>query len=91
MQGVAPDAPGAFLRIFLNLVALVPWTALVWWNLFFIAVGAALGRWRGRPAEGIAWAIVLGPVGWLVILGRPRRPTPPQLPRGPRSPRRRVR
>jgi hypothetical protein len=78
-QGVDPDAPDAFLRIFLNLMAQVPWTALIWWNVFFLAVGALLGWWRGRPAEGIAWAFVLGPIGWLVILRRPRRRMPPPL------------
>lgn len=81
MQGVDPDAPDAFVRIFLNLMALVPWTALIWWNLLFLAVGALLGWWRGRTAEGVAWALVLGPIGWFVILYRPRRKTPPPLPR----------
>jgi hypothetical protein len=81
MQGVDPDAPGAFWRVFLNLLALVPWTALFWWNLVFIAVGAGLGWWRGRTAEGVAWALVLGPIGWLIILRRARRATPPPLPR----------
>jgi len=80
-QGVDPDAPDAFLRIFLNLMAQVPWTALFWWSLCFLAVGALLGWWRGRLAEGIAWAFVLGPIGWWVILRRPRRKTPPPLPR----------
>lgn len=78
-QGVDPDAPDAFLRIFLNLMALVPWSALIWWNLLFLAVGALLGWWRGRTAEGIAWAFVLGPIGWLVVLRRPRRKMPPPL------------
>jgi hypothetical protein len=81
MQGVDPEAPGAFWRVFLNLMALVPWGALFWWNLLFIAVGAVLGRWRGRTAEGIAWSFVLGPIGWLVVLRRPRRVAPPPLPR----------
>jgi hypothetical protein len=85
-QGVDPDAPDAFLRIFLNLMAQVPWTAFIWWNLFFLAVGALLGWWRGRAAEGVAWTFVLGPIGWLIILRRPRRVAPPPLPnRRPRS------
>ena len=85
MQGVDPDAPDAFWRLFLNLMALVPWTALFWWNLLFLAVGALLGWWRGRLAEGVAWAFVLGPIGWLVILRRPRRQIPPPLPGGRRA------
>ncbi|MGN2246000.1 hypothetical protein ACFWZ3_04830 [Frateuria sp. GZRR35] len=82
MQGVDPDAPDAFLRVFLNLVALVPWAALFWWNLLFLAIGALLGWWRGRTAEGIAWALVLGPIGWLIVLRKPRRLMPPPLPAG---------
>jgi hypothetical protein len=80
MQGVDPDAPGAFWHVFFNLMALIPWATLFWWNLFFLAVGALLGWWRGRLPEGIAWAFVLGPIGWLVILRRPRRQIPPPLP-----------
>lgn len=80
-QGVDPDAPGAFWQVFLNLMAMVPWTALAWWNLGFLAVGAWLGWRRGRLAEGAAWAFVLGPIGWLVILRRPRRARPPPLPK----------
>ena len=78
-QGVDLAAPGAFWHVFANLLAMVPWAALFWWNLFFIAVGALLGWWRGRLAEGVAWAFVLGPIGWLVLLLRRRRPPP--LPR----------
>lgn len=84
LQGVDPDAPGAFWQIFANLLHLMPWAAMFWWNLLFIAIGALLGRWRGRTAEGVAWAAVLGPIGWLVILFRHRRQQPvlpPPLPR----------
>jgi len=81
MQGVDPDAPGAVWQIALNLLALVPWTTLFWWNLVFVAIGAGLGWWRGRTAEGIAWALVLGPIGWFVVLYRARRAAPPPLPR----------
>jgi hypothetical protein len=75
-QGVDPDAPGAFWQIFVNLLNMLPWAAMFWWNLLFIAVGALLGWWRGRTGEGIVWALVLGPIGWIVILAMPR-PTPP--------------
>jgi len=84
MQGVDPDSPGAFIHIFLNLMGLVPWKALLWWNLVFLVVGALLGWWRGRTVEGVVWAAVLGPIGWVVVLLRPRRtgkPLPPPLPR----------
>lgn len=83
-HGVDLDSPGAFWQVFLNLWAMVPWIALFWWNLVFVAVGALLGWWRGRLWEGIAWACFLGPIGWLVICRRPRarpRAEPPPLPR----------
>ncbi len=81
-QGVDPDAPGAFWQIFVNLLNMLPWAAMFWWNLLFIAVGALLGWWRGRTTEGIVWALVLGPIGWVVILVKPRpepRAEPPPL------------
>lgn len=84
-QGVDPDAPDAFLRIFMNLMGMVPWVELFWWNLAFIAVGALMGWWRRRTVEGIVWSAVLGPIGWIIVLARPRArkggATPPPLPR----------
>nr|WP_233176238.1 hypothetical protein [Dyella sp. ASV24] len=64
-------------------MGMVPWVTLVWWNVVFIAVGALLGWWKGRTVEGIVWAAVLGPIGWIVVLVRPRpkgRAVPPPLP-----------
>ncbi|WP_109125714.1 hypothetical protein [Dyella sp. C11] len=80
-QGVDPDSPGAFLHIFMNLMGLVPWGALFWWSVFFLAVGALVGWWRGRTVEGIVWAAVLGPIGWIVVFMKPRPSVPPPLPR----------
>ncbi|HEV2680909.1 MAG TPA: hypothetical protein VGV14_10455 [Rhodanobacter sp.] len=78
-QGVDPDAPDAFWQIFVNLLNMLPWAAMFWWNLLFIVVGALLGWWRGRTVEGIVWAFVLGPFGWIVILTK-SRPRPPAVP-----------
>jgi hypothetical protein len=86
-QGVDPDAPGAFWHIFFNLLNMLPWAAMFWWNLLFVAVGALLGWWRGRLLESIVWAWVLGPIGWIVILRKSRRlppAKPPLLPQGRR-------
>ncbi|GAB2549567.1 hypothetical protein [Rhodanobacter koreensis] len=79
-QGVDLDAPGAFWHVFINLLNLLPWAAMFWWNLLFIVVGALLGWWRGRLAEGIVWALVLGPIGWVVILARPLHQPPARPP-----------
>lgn len=83
-HGVDPDAPGAFWQIFFNLLNMLPWAAMFWWSVLFVAVGALLGWWRGRLFEGIVWAWLLGPIGWLVLLWRTRRGPPrrpPPLPR----------
>lgn len=83
MQGVDPDSPDAFLRIFMNLMDMLPLAALFWWSVAFVVVGALIGWWRGRLVEGIVWAAVLGPLGWFVVLMRPRpKPAavPPPLP-----------
>jgi hypothetical protein len=82
MQGVDPDDPGASLRIFSNLMGLVPWWNLIAWQVFFIAVGALLGWWRGRTMAGIVGALVLGPFGW-VIPFIPKRGPPPLPPSSP--------
>ena len=80
LQGVDPDAPGAFWQIFANLMALVPWGALTAWSIVFVAVGALIGWRRGRLAAGVSWALLLGPIGWLVVW-RMRPPAePPPLP-----------
>lgn len=80
-QGVDLDSPDASVHIFLNLMNMIPWAELFWWNLAFIVVGALLGWWRGRLMAGIVWALVLGPIGWIVVLVAPKSAKPPPLPR----------
>jgi hypothetical protein len=81
-QGVDPDAPDAFWHIFFNLLNMLPWAAMFCWSLLFVLVGALLGWWRGRLLEGVVWAALFGPLGWILVLMR-RRPVvrPPPLPR----------
>lgn len=79
-QGVDMDSPHAIWQIYANLFALVPWTTLLWWNLSFVVVGGLLGWWRGHWRQGVLWAFVLGPIGWIVIIVKRRQPPP--LPRG---------
>jgi len=81
MRGVDPDDPGAFLAIFTNLMAAVPWGQLILWQIVFIVVGGVLGWWRGRFVAGIVAALVLGPFGWVVPF-MPRKRPPPLPPRG---------
>jgi hypothetical protein len=80
MRGVDPDAPGAFLAIFANLMRLVPWGELILWQVIFIVVGALLGWWRGRLIAGVVAALVLGPFGWVVPFLPRKTPRPPPLP-----------
>lgn len=35
--------------------------------LTFGAVGWLIGARKGRPLAGLVWAIVLGPIGWLLM------------------------
>ena len=85
VQGVDVDAPGATWHVFVNLLGMLPWAAMFWWNVVFILVGALLGWWRGRLWQGVIWAALLGPLGWIVICvkrGAVPPALPPPLPRG---------
>jgi hypothetical protein len=79
MQGVDPTDPGAWLRIFSNLMGLVPWWNLIAWQVVFVVVGGLLGWWRGRTRAGIIASLILGPFGWIVpfMPGRAPPPLPP--------------
>ena len=80
MQGVDPDDPSASIKIFLNLMAIVPWEAMIIWQVVFIVVGALLGWWKGRFTATVLASLLLGPFGWAVPF-LPRRPAmPPPLP-----------
>ncbi len=79
-QGIDTQAPDAFWKIFFRLWSLVPWTALTVLGVISVAVGALLGWWRGRTTEGVLWALALGPLGWFVVLLRPKAAQPPPLP-----------
>ncbi len=73
-QGIDLTAPGAFWQVCVRLLELVPWWQLLWFNVLWLTGGALLGWWRGRIGEGVAWAALLGPIGWAVIVVRGRRP-----------------
>ena len=79
MHGVDPDDPAAFLHIFANLMAMVPWFWLTVSSLAFVAVGAWIGHRRGQLWQGAAWGAVLGPIGWWFAWRM--KPLPPPLPR----------
>jgi hypothetical protein len=86
MQGVDPTDPGASLRIFSNLMGLVPWWNLIAWQVFFILIGALLGWWRGRTKAGIIAALILGPFGWVIPFLPKRAPAAPPPVAGPLPP-----
>lgn len=39
--------------------------------LLFVAVGGALGHWKNRLAFGLIVSLLLGPIGWVVVLVMP--------------------
>lgn len=46
-------------------------TVLVYLLLCFVVFGALgwlIGQRKGRPMAGLFWGMVLGPIGWLLIL-----------------------
>ena len=50
------------------------WLWAIGLTLAFGAIGALIGWWRdGRWLAGLAWGLVLGPLGWLVIAFGPSR------------------
>lgn len=71
LQGVDLEAPGAFVQILHNMLALVPWWQLLWFTVGCAVVGAALGWWRGRIALGVVLGVVVGPIGWLALWALP--------------------
>ncbi|HET6632484.1 MAG TPA: hypothetical protein VFG73_07240 [Rhodanobacteraceae bacterium] len=72
LQGVDPAAPGAFWQIMQNLLALMPWWQLLWLNLLWVVVALAIAWWRGSSlGRAFGWAMVLGPVAWLIAWNLP--------------------
>jgi hypothetical protein len=48
--------------------------ALLFWLPINLLVGGLTGRSKGRVGEGIALALLLGPIGWLILfLGSDQR------------------
>jgi hypothetical protein len=53
------------------------WLWAIGLTVAFGAIGALIGWWRdGRWLAGLAWGLVLGPLGWLVIAFGPSRRGP---------------
>jgi hypothetical protein len=71
LQGVDPNAPGAFRELLHNMLALVPWWPLIWFTIACAVIGAALGWWRGRIVLGIALGLVIGPFAWVALWALP--------------------
>lgn len=41
---------------------------LVWWTLLYGGIGAVVGRSRKHTTSGFAYGMLLGPIGWLIVL-----------------------
>lgn len=67
LRGVDPGSPDAFWQIFRNLLVMLPWWWMLWSNLICVAGGAAIAHFRRSSiARAVAWALVLGPFGWIL-------------------------
>lgn len=87
LKGVDLSSPHAAWQIFHNMMALMPWAALLWFTLFSLVLGAAVGWWRGRLWTGIWISLLIGPVALLILLALPsRRAHPTSEDEGPPSP-----
>lgn len=71
LQGVDPNAPGAFWQILHNALALVPWWPLIWFTVASLVVGAVLGWWRGRIGMALLLGLVVGPIAWVALWALP--------------------
>lgn len=40
----------------------------LWFLLITGLIGAAIGQSRGRAGAGFLWGILLGPIGWLIVI-----------------------
>ena len=40
---------------------------IIFWLIASPAVGALVGRRRGRVGSGVVWGLMLGPLGWLIV------------------------
>src|SRR5215510_9361561 len=46
--------------------------AVIFWLVVGMVVGAAIGNTRGRSGEGLFLGLLLGPIGWIIVLCLPR-------------------
>lgn len=44
--------------------------------ILFGAIGWLIGQRRGRPVAGLLWAMLLGPIGWLLMFLLPSQASP---------------
>lgn len=71
LQGVDPNAPGAFWQILHNALALVPWWPLIWFTVASAVIGLVLGWWRGRIGLALLLGLVVGPIAWAALWALP--------------------
>jgi len=55
------------------------WISLIVGLIFSALIGILIGNLRGRPGDGALYSLILGPIGWLIILvGPDYRPKCPE-------------
>lgn len=75
LKGVDLSSPDASAQILHNMMAMMPWAALLWFTLFSVVLGAVVGWWRGRLWTGIWISLLIGPIALLILLVLPSRRT----------------
>lgn len=66
LEGIDLNDPDAPMQLFLRMMGLIDWWALLWWTIAFTVVGGAIGAYKREFWKGVALGALLGPIGWVV-------------------------
>ena len=50
---------------------MIPPSLILFWLIIGPVIGFAIGRARGRPEFGVALGLLVGPIGWLLLVLAP--------------------
>jgi hypothetical protein len=68
LEGIDPSDPHASLLLFMRIMGMIDWWALLWWSIAFTVIGGLIGWHKREFWKGVALGATLGPVGWVVSL-----------------------